>query len=278
MIIFLPVTSALKMMIIVSMSMFTIIQSFSFRIIDSQKLDVPVWSLSTINHNNISSSSSSSSNMNLITYAYPISIKPKIRWAISLYKGSLTHSNFKTNRWGMLQRLSTSHLNAFSILGKQSGYTINKIEALNSLGYAMTTIDHNQLNDMNHSSTHGNKIAYIDSDTLKGSIDSNRGKVMVFTDTSYVVYLKCNDDGQKSIPIIDVGDHELFICDQIATFKCQTYQSTNIPTTTTITTDASPSELVTHSDDDAAKDSYIDDSYDHSQELTTAMLRSLHMI
>ena len=125
----------MMMIIIILLKMFS--SSQAFRIIDSQKLDVPVWSLSTINQDQ--QISQSSNNMNLITYAYPVSIKPKVKWAISLYKGSLTHRNFKASRWGMLQRLTTKHMNAFTILGKQSGYIINKIEALTNLGYDLTT-------------------------------------------------------------------------------------------------------------------------------------------
>lgn len=250
----------------------------AFRIIDSQKLDVPVWSLSTINQNQ---QMSQLSNMNLITYAYPISIKPKVKWAISLYKGSLTHRNFKASRWGMLQRLTTTHMNAFTILGKQSGNTINKIEALTSLGYDLTTIDHSQLYGMINS-------ADIDMTTssdrygasVNGSMDSSssnigRSKVMVFTDSSYVIYLKCDDDHDQSIPVIDIGDHELFICDQIATFICQPDQSTT--TATAIVTTENTINAATSTTDDT-KDIGIDEHHNYSQELTTSMLRALNMI
>ena len=270
------------MIIIILLKMFS--SSQAFRIIDSQKLDVPVWSLSTINQDQ--QISQSSNNMNLITYAYPVSIKPKVKWAISLYKGSLTHRNFKASRWGMLQRLTTKHMNAFTILGKQSGYIINKIEALTNLGYDLTTIDHSQLNNMINSADI-DMITSSDSDddasVVRGSKDSNTTgrKVMVFTDSSYVIYLKY-DDNDQTIPVIDVGDHELFICDQITTFKCQPDQSTTAATTIVTTTDntvnaASTTEEGVHSDDDT-KNVGIYKHHDYSQELTTSMLRALNMI
>ena len=280
--------SYVHVMIVMKMEMMIIIillkifsSSQAFRIIDSQKLDVPVWSLSTINQDQ--QISQSSNNMNLITYAYPVSIKPKVKWAISLYKGSLTHRNFKASRWGMLQRLTTKHMNAFTILGKQSGYIINKIEALTNLGYDLTTINHSQLNGMINSADI-DMITSSDSNdasVVPGSMmDSNTTgrKVMVFTDSSYVIYLKY-DDNDQTIPVIDIGDHELFICDQIATFKCQYDQSTTAATTIVTTTDnaASTTEEGVHSDDDT-KDVGIYKHYDYSQELTTSMLRALNMI
>ena len=55
------------------------------------KLDVPVWSLSTLN------ADSTTTNMNIVTYATQVGIKPRPVYAISLYKGTLSHDNFKRN-------------------------------------------------------------------------------------------------------------------------------------------------------------------------------------
>jgi hypothetical protein len=259
----------MKMMMMVMIIILS--SSQAFQIIESQKLDLPVWSLSTINQDQ---QMSQSSNMNLITYAYPVSIKPTVKWAISLYKGSLTHQNFKASRWGMLQRLTTTHINAFTILGKQSGYKINKIDALTSLGYDLTTIDHNQLDRMINSADI-DMVTSIKSNidaSVRGSMDFNNTerKVMVFTDSSYVICLKY-DDNDHTIPVIDIGDHELFICDQIATFKYQPDRSTTVAEI--VTTD----NTVNGADDDT-KDTGIDERHEYSEELTTSMLRALNMI
>ena len=269
----------MKMMMMMVM-IIILSSSQAFRIIESQKLDLPVWSLSTINQDQ---QMLQSSNMNLITYAYPVSIKPTVKWAISLYKGSLTHQNFKASRWGMLQRLTTTHINAFTILGKQSGYKINKIDALTSLGYDLTAINHSQLNRMINSAD-TDMATSIDSHdidaSVRGSMDfsNTERKVMIFTDSSYVIYLKY-DDHDQTIPVIDIGDHELFICDQIATFKYQPDQSTTVAeiVTTDKTVNGTSTTEGAHSDDDT-KDTGINERHDYSQELTMSMLRALNMI
>jgi len=254
--------------------------SQSLRIIENQKLNVPVWSLSTINEDNMSS------NMNLVTYAYPVSIKPKIKWAISLYKGTLTHKNFKNNHLGVLQRLTTSHINAFDILGKRSGYTIDKIKELTDIGYELASIDLKQLNDMvitasdiydHHHSDHDIPVIPMDTSI---SLSPQHEAMKIFADTPYVVYLKHGDQDP-----IDVGDHELFICDQIATFRYHSHQLLLSSTTdaNTITTST------THDHDDYVKNTTIisttASTYSHnntinnsSEMLTTSMLRALCLI
>jgi hypothetical protein len=116
--------------------------------------------------------------------------------------------------------------------------------------------------------------------SVRGSMDfsNTERKVMIFTDSSYVIYLKY-DDHDHTIPVIDIGDHELFICDQIATFKNEPHQSTTVAeivTTDNTVNDTSMTEGA-HSDDDT-KDTGINECHDNSQELTTSMLRALNMI
>ncbi|KAJ1427306.1 hypothetical protein B484DRAFT_307296, partial [Ochromonadaceae sp. CCMP2298] len=90
------------------------------------KLDVPVWSLATLN-------ADGSTNMNIVTYASSVSMKPP-KWALSLYKGSLSHENFRQRGWGMLQQLTLRHAPCVALLGKQSGRDLDKMAELQRLG------------------------------------------------------------------------------------------------------------------------------------------------
>ena len=76
-----------------------------------RKINIPVWSLSTINADGYST------NMNIITYSNQVSIKPKINWVLSLYKKTLSHENFIRNGWGVIQLLTMSHLDIIDLLG-----------------------------------------------------------------------------------------------------------------------------------------------------------------
>lgn len=98
-------------------------------------LDVPVWSLSTINQDG-------SSNMNIMTYASPVStMKPNPIWSLSLYRSTLSYENFNRERVGLLQMLTQEHIGLVELLGKTSGRNINKVNSMMSLGYLFESFD-----------------------------------------------------------------------------------------------------------------------------------------
>ncbi len=89
--------------------------------------------------------------MNILTYASPISITPHRMWCISLYKGTLSHENFKRERRGVLQLLRPEHAycirsgdesrkgeagDLIRLLGGSSGRYVDKRVACENLGYA----------------------------------------------------------------------------------------------------------------------------------------------
>jgi len=113
-------------------------------------LDVPVYSLSTLgtssdNDDNDSTTTSNKSTMNILTYATPVSVKPYRMWSISLYKGTLSHENFKRNHKGILQLLCPEHASCkgksgvegelIRLLGGSSGNDVDKRILCKEMGY-----------------------------------------------------------------------------------------------------------------------------------------------
>ena len=60
-------------------------------------LDGPVYSLATLDE-------AGDTNMNVVTYATPVGIRPERRWALSLFKSTVSRANFARRRRGVLQQ------------------------------------------------------------------------------------------------------------------------------------------------------------------------------
>lgn len=143
------------------------------------KLDVPVWSLSTLN------ADSMTTNMNIVTYATQVGIKPHPVYAISLYKGTLSHDNFKRNGWGALQLLPSSASSCVSLLGKQSGRDVDKVKHLEELGIRLSSLD-------------------VESEL------SGRKTLQIIHDSPMILIAEYRSSEYAAV---DVGDHEVMLCE-----------------------------------------------------------------
>mmetsp|Transcript_10492 Transcript_10492/g.19941 ORF Transcript_10492/g.19941 Transcript_10492/m.19941 type:complete len:243 (-) Transcript_10492:325-1053(-) len=97
------------------------------------KLSMPVYSLATASTFN--GVTQSPATMNILTYATPIAIKPARRFVIALYRGTLSADNMLSKSTAVLQLLGEQHAGLLDLLGKQSGHEVDKIAALNELGF-----------------------------------------------------------------------------------------------------------------------------------------------
>ena len=120
--------------------------------------------------------------MNLITYASPIAIKPHEIWALSLFKGTVSHENFAFHKKGILQQLTKSHLNTINLLGKQSGRHVNKLDELETLGHKLSRIQHSNIPEL------------------------DLPPLQVFYDSPLLIELESLDT-----PPLDLGDHWLYL-------------------------------------------------------------------
>lgn len=85
------------------------------------RINLPVYS--------ISSKAGNQHNMHIITYASQISMQPK-RFVCGVYQGTKTLECIEASGSFVLQLLSASQYRLVDLLGKKSGYQINKIERL----------------------------------------------------------------------------------------------------------------------------------------------------
>ncbi|CAG9460324.1 unnamed protein product [Pedinophyceae sp. YPF-701] len=112
------------------------------------RLSVPVWSLST---NGTSCSEGSSGcdpngseeddtrdSMNIVTYFTPVAINPERAAVIGLYRHTVSWRNMGFHQRGVLQLLGPQHDRAVHLLGKTSANDVDKIDALEDLGYKVT--------------------------------------------------------------------------------------------------------------------------------------------
>lgn len=86
------------------------------------RIDMPVYS--------ISSQANDENNLHIITYAQAVSMKPK-QMICAIYKPSKTAQLVRANPHFVLQLLHQSQYNLIKLLGKQSGFDIDKISKLN---------------------------------------------------------------------------------------------------------------------------------------------------
>jgi len=91
-------------------------------------ISTPVYSLATLN-------ADGRTNMNILSYATPVGIAPRM-WAISLFRKTLSHANFKRDRTGVLQLLCEPHSPLMHTLGGTSGRDLDKAAACAAAGFA----------------------------------------------------------------------------------------------------------------------------------------------
>ncbi|EFN59513.1 hypothetical protein CHLNCDRAFT_50078 [Chlorella variabilis] len=75
--------------------------------------------------------------MNLVTYASPISLKPR-QYALGLYLNTLSWENMLATRTGLLQVLGEQHAALFELLGRTSGRDVDKLAELAARGVPVT--------------------------------------------------------------------------------------------------------------------------------------------
>lgn len=97
-------------------------------------LNGPVFSLAT-RTTTADDSNAPTSNMNIVTYASPVSIRPKRLWTVGLYKETLSYQNFKKAGKGVLQLLTQDHIPIIRILGGSSGGDVDKQDECYKLGF-----------------------------------------------------------------------------------------------------------------------------------------------
>jgi flavin reductase (DIM6/NTAB) family NADH-FMN oxidoreductase RutF len=153
------------------------------------KFNVPVWSLSTLNKNG-------ETNMNILTYATQVSIKPKPLWALSLYKGTLSHDNFIAKGWAILHLLSPEKHSVVSILGKTSGRDVNKMAGLKAAEQNLLALD-------------------VLPEIVSGGLQESKQHVNVFSDSPVILWVKRSKDHD----IIDAGDHDVILCEVVECFR-----------------------------------------------------------
>ena len=87
------------------------------------RVDAQVYTLATSHHGK--------GNLNICTYVTPIAMKPK-RFIIGVYKGTKTLENLEANPNGLLQYLAKDQWEHVKLLGKKSGFAVDKISTLGS--------------------------------------------------------------------------------------------------------------------------------------------------
>jgi flavin reductase (DIM6/NTAB) family NADH-FMN oxidoreductase RutF len=85
------------------------------------RVDQPVYS--------IASAAEGQVNMNICSYATPVSMKPK-RFIVAIYKNTLTLELVRKNPEFILQYLTQEQHRLINLLGKKSGYSIDKTQRL----------------------------------------------------------------------------------------------------------------------------------------------------
>lgn len=147
-------------------------------------LNVPTYSLATLGRTEEDEDGlKTTTNMNIVTYATPISITPNRLWAIGLFKGTLSHTNFISSRCGVLQLLTEKHTPLVKLLGGTSGNDINKQVECEKLGFTWTEL-------------------------VDGDNDDNEQKYpLVLPCCLHYICLEQYGDS-----IIDGGNHDIVIC------------------------------------------------------------------
>ncbi len=97
------------------------------------RVNLPVYS--------ISSKSGEKSNMHIITYVTQISMSPK-RFVCGIYHGTQTIEHVQASGEFVLQLLADHQYRLVDLLGKQTGFTIDKVARLHKRGELTTWNDY----------------------------------------------------------------------------------------------------------------------------------------
>ncbi len=85
------------------------------------RVDQPVYSIASI--------AETKANMNICSYVTPVSMKPK-RFIVAIYKKTLTLDLVRKNSEFILQYLAQDQYRVVNLLGKKSGYAVDKMQRL----------------------------------------------------------------------------------------------------------------------------------------------------
>ena len=169
-------------------------------------LSLPVWSLacpltSSIREAFPNLAESQSTSMNIVTYAMPVNVAPPKLYAISLYKSTLTRAAFLESKVGILQLLSPLQSKLVPILGKRSGLEegFNKKLACTNLDSRWRSFSTccDSLESISRSSS-----------TVDTIISVNATEVLPHCQA--YIFLELRNT-------VDAGDHDVTICQVIAT-------------------------------------------------------------
>ena len=97
-------------------------------------LPAPVFALSTNVVNINSTTDSHKTNVCMVSYAAPVSINPP-KFAMGVYKGTMSHETFMKTRRGVLAVLRPQHRALAKLLGKTSGRDVDKSKSIKELGF-----------------------------------------------------------------------------------------------------------------------------------------------
>lgn len=132
------------------------------------------------------------STMNILTYASQVSISPPF-WGISLYKGTQSHANMMSDKVGVLALLPEKfNLDAVKVLGNESGKDVDKEARLRHLGVPVEKVE------------------------VEGA-----GALTVPSEASQLIVLRVDE----SKPVVDVGDHDFFMCSPVAYYASSSQYS-----------------------------------------------------
>jgi hypothetical protein len=91
-------------------------------------IDVPTYSLAMLDEQG-------KTNMNIVMYVTPGSITPDRLWCVGVVKSSLTHINFISSKFGILQLLRPQQSSLVKLLGSSSGRDVDKQRECGKLGF-----------------------------------------------------------------------------------------------------------------------------------------------
>ena len=172
-------------------------------------VSVPVYSLST--------AGTTTSSMNIVTFATPVSIKPKL-YMISLYYGTKTRDVFvsdeKSQGHGILQLLDQSHKSLVPLLGKRSGYEegYSKEQECRQAGFPWNTI-HVEGETLFSSRTYlGSCNDSVETDDDRHDAAGTSSSIRIFDGTKVIP--NCQSYiAVKIVETMEAGDHEMALCE-----------------------------------------------------------------
>ena len=163
--------------------------------------------------------------MNIVTFAPPVSVKPRL-YMVSLYYGTMTKDAFLSNGVGILQVLSRNHKDLVPVLGKRTGYDPHYDKGLEceKLGFpwmALEMVGNGNVNEnvsdggSTKSNTHRRLFGiglYNDDGEKQKETNKALERIQVLPHCESYIMLKV-------INTMEGGDHELALCEVLAVGK-----------------------------------------------------------